>query len=273
MKVHFVWPITANQKMIFMSKLLIKSATKIDAYFTILVTSNQYASAYRALKNFADVQHYTPDPQFVHPWVSTPKWDVKPKGDIVLGLDSDLIVWNTKNLKNYINKCFNEQKIFGTIGYSNPLTNGLTWKELFSEYGMIDDYQYVFQEDNTPAPYYINNGAVLIPSDMLSVFRFYHKKWLIELNKRTNYHFHVSQIANTFAIKESGLPHGSLPIYFNYLETSLEKNNLENDYKKIALFHYNESKDKINGNLNQLNEINCEKLKYKIKNLISINHT
>lgn len=270
MKIHFVWPISVNKKMIFMSKILIESAKQMNAHFTILVEEFEYEKALNYFKNIAEVLSYAKNPEFASPWVATPKWFVEPKGDILLGLDSDTLVWNPSILLKYAEIAYQENTIYGTIAHKNPFKEG-EWEKLFSQYKMKDNFIYNFHETGLPSPYYINNGAVLMPADLLLEFRIYLKKWLLELNK--NYHnlFFISQVATTFAIKESGLPAKTHPKTFNYLETG-DLSNIENDIENIAIFHYNESKNHI---LN-LSEIKLNLLRNKlmeIQDKLNINRT
>ena len=240
MKIHFVWPISVNFDMVSMSKILIKSAEGMNCYFTIMVQKEEYGKATKYFKNIAEVLPYSASPKFAEPWVWTPKWDIEPKGDIVLGLDSDVVIFNQKILLDFIKKSYEKKIIYGTIAYESPFSHDI-WENLFNKYEMKDSFKYEFLKTNTPAPYYINNGVVIMPNDFIDVFRFYHKKWLFELNNNFYNLFYISQVATTFAIKESKLPHQNANRYLNYLESShIHAENF--DYNNIAIFHYNESK-------------------------------
>ena len=241
MKIHFSWTISANNIMQIESKIMIASTKNIDCCHTIWVQRNEYDLIDPALKRIAEILPYDPDPCLHEPWTITPKWDIEPRGDVIIGIDADVMVWNQKEVIRVATQCLKHDKICGTIGYGPPIEKW-EWQQLFNCYNMNENYEYQYTNVEETCPYYINNGVVMMPKKTLPVFREYYKKWLFELNRWYHDCYYLCQIANTFAIKESQLAVVSMPKVFNYTEIdNFELSELDD----TIFLHYNTTRDQI----------------------------
>lgn len=249
MKIHFVIPISLNDNMINQAKNLILSAKDLDAFFTILVHENDMNEKSKAFSNIAEVQFYKSDPDLANIWTASPRWSVQPKGDVMLGVDADMFVFNKDIVEYYACKSIEENAIYGTIAFDKPFPKE-KWDTLFEKYSFSDEFKYKYGKAGVgSAPYYVNNGAVLVPASISLEYQFYFEKWLTILNKDHKYLFCLSQIVNTFAIKDGNFEAKEASKFFNYIENGL---NPKDDPSLIGFFHYNVSKGKIKVSKNYL---------------------
>ena len=177
MKVHFTWPICSSYFFQSASKALILSSSGIDAYFTIFMQEKDRKFIDKELENMAEIVCYKNENNYQNPWDNMPKWDLKPKADIVLGLDADVLVTNKESLLKFIEDSFYQKAILGTIAYESAFKEH-EWESIFQKYNLKENFNFVQGKDNEKCPYYINNGAILIPSSLLDEFKYYLRKWI-----------------------------------------------------------------------------------------------
>lgn len=241
MKIHFSWTISANKTMEIQSKIMIFSTKGMKCHNTIWVQKKEYAQISSSLKKIADIQIYELNNDLLVPWSTTPKWSVEPQGDVIVGIDSDVMIWNQKLVIDAAKKCFENAKILGTIAYSAPFQKE-EWEIIFKRYGMKDGFQYEYTNTKEKSPCYINMGVVMISKNLLFKFRESYNKWLLEMNKHYYENYYLCQIAAAMTIKELGEPFLAMPKTFNYLETA----NLDvPDLSNVTFLHYNISRQKI----------------------------
>lgn len=240
MKIHFSWTISVETIMELESIILIRSSKDIDCHHTIWVQENEYKRVNYKLKTIAEVLPYKTSSELLEPWAITPKWDIEPKGDVIVGLDADVMIWNKDSVIQIANDCLKNEKIYGTIGYVAPFDIS-EWIKLFSEYNLEDDFSYKYTNTLEKCPYYINNGVVMMPNKFLTDFRNCYKKWLFEVNKFHYNLYYMCQVATTMAIKESKLPVVAMSRYFNYTEVD----NPELELDKAVFLHYNETRNQL----------------------------
>jgi len=267
MKIHFSWTISTSLSMQLESEIMIASTKGMNCCHTISVQEAQFNKVDPKLKNFADIVSYKPIPDLSPPWTLTPKWDIEPKGDIVIGVDADVMVWNQKLVIEKAEECLRTKKICGTIGYAEPFPLS-EWKRLFEKYNMEENFNYKYNNTKTLSPFYINNGVVMMPSEMLGAFRSSYKKWLLELNKTHKNLYYLCQVANTFAIKECKFPVEAMPDVFNY--TEIDNPDLSN-LNNVIFLHYNKTREEIRRK--GINGITNLKIKKKILRLFDHNLT
>jgi hypothetical protein len=264
MKIHITWAISQNLFLIEASKRVITSAINqnLDAYFSIFVPEGHDIGDYLFNKKNVEIIFYKKDNNFNNPWEVVPKWNVIPKADIVLGIDADVLIINKKNILHWANKSLKNKAVVGTIAHLNPFKSDKSWLDLFEKYNMSDNFSYKYNDDSGFCPFYINNGAVLIPAEILDTFRKSLNKWIKELNATDiKNNFYIAQIATTLAIKESKINHIEAPKTFNYLEVF----NTEKDEKNISIFHYHMSKEYF-----KIKTIDLNKIKINLsKNILS----
>lgn len=269
---HFSWTISANEKMQFHSEILLNSFKEFKSFeATIWVPNFEYDKISKELKNKVEVLPYDPDPIFLDPWGVTPKWDVKPRGDVVVGLDADVMVWSAKNCQKDFNLCYNQNSICATMAYKMPNINFKNewtiqdWENLSKKFNIKLNYDYWSIESNQKGPFYFNNGAVLIPKNLLNNFRNSLKYWLKEINKYYKDLYFFAQVANVFVINQLNLKHISMPNVFNYLEIFNREMKQIND---VSFLHFNYSRDFLI-NKKCINKIQNKILKQKLSKMFN----
>jgi hypothetical protein len=240
------------------SEILIWSARRLDCHFTIWAQQHEIHLISNKLKNIAEVLPYQSTPEFRNPWEITPKWGVEPKGDVVVGLDADVMVWRDDLVGEYAARCLEDQCVYGTIAYRPPFGAAM-WNKLFEQHGMTDQFEYTCADGSGLAsPYYINNGVVMMPATLLSKFREYHRKWLPVVNAAFPKLYYISQVANTLAVKDGNIPVKAMPKTFNLLE----RHNRElEDIDDTAFLHYNVTRGQV---ANGLNAVTSDKIRTRL---------
>lgn len=216
MKLHFSWTINPNPEMELQSRLGIAAARDLG-HCTIWVQDKDYQLVSPKLKRMAEVIPYRPMPNMELPWSSTPKWSVEPKGDVIIGLDADVMVWRPDLVLRAAEDCLRENAICGTIGYAEPFPLD-EWRNLFKTYNIPENFPFRYTNTLRPAPFYINLGVVMIPSSLLKPFRESYYKYLPELNIRYPDLYFMCQVATTISIIKAGLAMKAMPRTFNYTE-------------------------------------------------------
>ena len=262
MKIHFSWTISAGNLMELESKIMVASTKGIDCHNTIWVQEHEYNLVSPSLKKIAEVLPYKPHSYLLDPWSTTPKWNVEPKGDIIIGTDADVMIWNQNLVIQEAKRCLKNKQISGTIGYAAPISI-FEWEFLFKKYGIEEDFKYQYTNTKEKSPFYINNGVVMMPSDMLFKFKESYQKWLLEINKWHYKSYYICQIATTFAIKELKLPTASMPRIFNY--TEVDNPNVP-ELEKAIFLHYNITREEISKG--GIDSIKNSTIKKRITNLI-----
>jgi hypothetical protein len=238
MKFHFSWTISANDQMELESRLAIAAAKNL-AHCTIWAQESEFAKVSERLKAAAEVLPYAHDPAMVLPWSSTPKWGVKPQGDVLVGLDADVIVWRQDKVREAAELCLSENAVCGTLAYAPPFPAD-EWRSLLFYYGLEAQLPFHYSNTDEPSPFYINNGCVMMPASLLDRFRDSFYKYLPELNVRYPGLYYMCQVATTIAILKAGLRVRAMPITFNYLENTNAGLPL---LSEAAFLHYNSSRD------------------------------
>ncbi len=238
------------------SKIMVESTKGIDCHNTIWVQEHEYKLVRPSLKKIAEVLTYKPHSYLLDPWSTTPKWNIKPKGDIIIGTDADVMVWNQDLVIQEAEKCLKNKRLSGTIGYAAPISIS-EWEFLFKKYKIEENFMYQYTNTKEKAPFYINNGVVMMPSEILPIFRECYQRWLLEINKWHYKSYYICQIATTFAIKELQLPVASMPRTFNY--TEVDNPNVPELEKSIFL-HYNTTREEIaKGGINNIKNASIKK--------------
>ena len=251
------------------SKIMVASTKGMNCHNTVWVQKKEYDKIDPSLKRLVDVQSYEPNLDLLEPWATTPKWDIEPQGDVIIGTDADVMVWNQKLAIQTAEDCLKSNQLFGTIGYAAPFAES-EWKTLFDRYKMVDEFKYQYTNTKEKCPYYINNGVVMMTKEILPRFRKCYNKWLTEVNKWHYNCYYMCQIANTMAINELQIPVVAMPRTFNYTEyDNPDTPELEN----VIFLHYNVTRDLIgSGGINAIKNLTVKKriqelLKNKIKML------
>lgn len=248
MKIHFSWTISTNKLMELETKIMVASTKGMDCHNTVWVQESEYNLVSPNLKKIAEILPYKPVSDFLEPWTTTPKWDVDPQGDVVVGTDADVMVWNQELVVQAAEKCLKNNCICGTIGYAAPF-DILEWNTLFNRYNLPDAFNYRYTNTQEKSPYYINNGVVMMPSTMLPKFRESYKKWLIETNKWHHNLYYACQVATTLAIKDAQLPVQAMSRLFNYTEVDNPGTPLLAD---VIFLHYNRTRDELDSGIEKI---------------------
>lgn len=241
----FSWTISPNKMMEWQSYLLIESADSM-ANAHIAVQEKELPLISHGLRRMANVWPYQCDSDMVLPWSSTPKWRINPTAKVVVGLDADVVLWRKDLLYDIVKSCLKEDTIYGTIGYRQPIP--LTeWQTLYRIFNIKECFEFQYTNTQEACPFYINNGAVMMPTNLLPHFRdvFYHV--LPFINRRYKDHYFMSQIATSIAISKAGFKVKALPRTFNYTEFDNPELPL---LSEAVFFHYNISRrDMLNSSV------------------------
>jgi len=187
--VHFY--MIATSEVHFLAELFIRSLPHQDFLMTICGEGNNF------LKRHAEIIPLPPQlPNMPH-WYSG-LGCIKPKGDITVLVDADLLVLTTNNLK-FTNA------ISGVLAYASPK---IDWKKL-----SISKLDYKHSIEKTPCPFYVNLGLVVMPNqhvEEISARLVYFLKHVEEIYPN---HYHRPQLAMCLALQ--GLPVEPLPLSWN----------------------------------------------------------
>jgi hypothetical protein len=216
MKIHFSWTISPTENMVLQSRLAIAAAKDLGTC-TIWVHEKDYNQINAQLKRIAEVIPYQSFSNMDLPWSSTPKWNIEPRGDVVVGCDADVMVWRKDLVLEAAKKCIEENAVCGTIGYAQPFPIE-EWHSLFKDYKIPTNFDYKYTNTGLDSPYYINNGVVMMPSKMLPAFRESFYSYLPSINERYKTLYYMSQVATTIAIYKAELKVKPMPRTFNYTE-------------------------------------------------------
>ncbi len=237
------------------SRLAIR-ATKNLGTCTIWVHEKDYAAISPRLKRMAEILPYQAIPGMKLPWSSTPKWGIEPRGDVVVGLDSDVMVWREDLVLEAAKQCLADNAVYGTVTYIEILPES-EWRSLFADLGLPQKFPFEYTVSKQPAPFHINNGVVMMPTKILPDFRASFYKWLPEINRRYPDLYYMCELATTIGIMKAELNMKAMPKTFNYVEVRMPG---LPDLKNVAFLHYNTSrKDPLNTSVQELRE-RCRQL-------------
>ena len=192
-----------------------------------------------------EIAGYEPNKNLKYPWSVCARWNVVPKADLIIGLDSDVVA--LRDLNPLLEQLKANKGMSGTIGNGFAPPNDYSdnfsienWKELFN-LASIDfpEKTYETPKKQSGCPYYINNGVVSLSSEYLLDIRKYTKKMIELINVKCYEDFYITQRANTLAAYACNVPLNIMPKEFNYLEVFYGKPN-----KDTYFFHYNISRNK-----------------------------
>jgi len=261
MKIHFSWTISANSLMELESKIMVASTKGMNCHNTVWVQKKEYDKVDPSLKKMVDIQTYEPNSALLEPWATTPKWDVEPQGDVIIGTDADVMVWNQELAIKTAEECLETNKLYGTIGYAAPFPKS-EWETLFDRYKMRDEFKYQYTNTKEPSPYYINNGVVMMTKETLPHFRSSYNKWLAEINKWHYKCYYLCQVANTMAINELQIPVVAMPRTFNYTEVDNPGTPL---LEEAIFLHYNTTREDIaKGGINAIKNLTIKNKIYDL---------
>lgn len=252
MKPHFVIVMSANKKMQFQAEILLRSIVYygkcLDFYCTIFILEGEKIDNQFIIKN-ADIKTYKREPKYKHPWTAAPRFNVKPKSDMCIHVDCDVIV--CKDICEFLSYCQGE-KICGVIADIHPFSS---WVDIYKNFGLALNARYICRKSRIPCPFYVNNGVVAIPSGYVPQLRESIKQ-VIEKLGDDNYY--IGQIATTIAIEILGLPVKEIPAKFNASSDEITDDIVFCHY--VFSNHISSLRDVMNLNTN---------LKYKILELFN----
>lgn len=251
MKAHFVITISLNESMQRQAEYLIRSIKGVgkcpDSFFTIMThedlsfLNNNYLRKEAFLHNIQVVQYET-NPNLRYPWSTFARWDIEPKEDLIIGLDSDILA--LRNLQPLLEELTFKGGICGSGADAFTNFTIQDWKNLFNlasvpfpekTYRTPDSLISIGQEG---APYYINNGVVCLASKYLENMKKITKDMIAIINE--NYHddFYITQKANTLAAyickEKYNMPLNLMSKDFNHLEVFYGPPD-----KNAFFYHYN----------------------------------
>ena len=204
---------------------------------TIWIYEHDIQSVPKWLFEEADVRTYTHFLDDDKPWVSTPKWRVDPNDGVVIGANADILVMDEEYVISVARQSIIKQAILGTMAYIPPFDIKM-WERLFKEFKISEDFIYEYGNVTQPAPYYINNGAVVIPSNLQLPFRESLYDVMPHVHRICGDSYFYVQVATTIAIYTANLARDVLPRTFNYTELDNPDMGL---IDQVAHLHYNVS--------------------------------
>lgn len=241
---HFTTVISANDRMEQQVECLIKSLARYGSFhFTTFIQEREKISS-KFLQDHSDIQTYKADPEFHCPWNTCPRWDAKPKSELYIGIDPDVIAMN--DYKRDLASCA-KYEICGTLAYKSHL-NLEQWRVLFDDAGIeYPPELYPCCHNGDEMPYYLNNGLITLQSDRVEDMRLATKDMLKIANKRHYGLFFIVQVATCLAVHKLGLDRKLTSTSFHQLETFDPNPNNE-----TIFFHYNLHKNRFSSLSEQL---------------------
>jgi hypothetical protein len=170
------------------------------------------------------------------------RWFVKPKSDICMFLDFDILNLNDINPLLYL--CKRKNSLCGVLAYNFNVEYKLI-KSVFDQCGVIFSPKKKTWRDNNLIPSYYNYGVLCMPSEiMLKISNVIYKNVNIVNNiafrENDNYlKRHGGQIALSISIEELNIKTFDLPLRYNFPNTFYD---LEENYplekEKIVFKHF-----------------------------------
>lgn len=227
MNPHIAIIISANKKMQFQTKLLLKTLRAIGRcpsyHCTIFVQEQERRQLVDSfLENRAEIVTYSLDSRYKYPWTVGARWNVNPKSDLVLALDCDVIT--TNSIEEFLQEC--NDNFRGVIGMVSPFNDSLNqWRELYRLCGVsLPQTLYTYRnfnqdlwanQNDSLCPFYVNHGVLAIPSRYIAPMRDAVKFVLPIINERLYDNYYLAQIATTIAADVAKIPRCPLPIKYN----------------------------------------------------------
>jgi hypothetical protein len=203
--------------------LLLKSLSSYgclsDYYFTVFIPNSDVIKN-RFIRLNTEIIKYTPDDRFAKPWTKVCRWNLKPKGNLVVGIDSDVVAWN--DLNGLMKNCF---KFNGMSARIAPFPQSAyhlkpsEWSFLFKNCKIEPnsfDCNYV-NESNKKCIYYVNNGIITLSPDLVEGFKHEVNYCLNIANEYFRNSGFLPQIANTLAIYKSQINKRVMNKNFNFV--------------------------------------------------------
>ena len=240
---HITCVISGGSNMEFELELLLKSWEQVGRckkYFCTVFAHGTVES--KLIKSRAEIIEYECNPDLAYPWWTCPRWDVKPKGDIVIGLDSDVVVLNP--VQPFLEESLAINKVRGVLGKNSPFESlESQWKTLFEICG-VDDYEkYNHPHDGLECPYYINHGVVVMPLCHLERMRAFTKQAIQKVHSHIEYIYWFPQIITSLAIQMSNTPHELMPEKYNLLRPFVSEGYEKHIEPDTVFYHYSTSRD------------------------------
>lgn len=205
-----------------------------DSFFTIMTHQpNGIKNSY--LKKH-QIVGYKVNPNLKFPWSACARWHITPEEDLVIGLDSDVVV--LRDLNPLLEQMQTERGISGTIVCDDNFKIN-DWNRLF-KLASLDYPQNSYRTTRgQTCPFYVNNGVLALSSEYLKDMRQATKTMIDLVNANYYNDFFITQRATTLAAYACKIPLNSMPQEFNHLERCCGQPN-----KDTYFFHYNVSRDK-----------------------------
>lgn len=255
MKAHFVITISLNLFMESQAENLIRSikgAGKCpDSFFTIMTHDdlNLLQNTYlrnQIYSNNIQIVRYETDAKLKYPWSVCARWNIEPKADLIIGLDSDVLV--LRNLQPALEELISKGGISGVKGNGFDDFTIRDWKKLFNSASItFPEKTYktpetLISKGEEGCPYYINNGVVALTSEFLENMRKATKDMIDIVHKFAYNNFYITQKATTLAAyfckEKYNMPLNLMPKEFNHLEIFYGPPN-----KNTYFYHYNLLRD------------------------------
>lgn len=228
----------------FEMELLLKSLETIGEcknYFCTIFSYKKIESNF--LKNRAEIIEYKINKNLKYPWWTSPRWNVVPKGDILIGLDSDIII--LKPIKVFLEETL-KNKILGVIAERSPFETESheKWSYLFKLCGLNKpEFIYKHKIKEVTCPYYINNGVVVMPIEYKEKIQAATEIAIKNVKEEIKENYFFPQIITTLAIQISKIPYDTMSNNYNTLESIPPNEPQDSINSETVFYHYNRSKD------------------------------
>lgn len=165
------------------------------------------------------------------------------QADAVLLLDADVLV--AAPFADLITRVVSEQKLLGVPANASPLRNGFTWERLFERAGLgavpyeaeHSGFGCIFHDaEKKQTPPYFNFGVLPVPT---ALARRIGENIYAELDiVRTLEDFYRGQMSTTLAIVRQGIPWGTMPFKYNFVNDERYLPRYEDDFNDLRLMHF-----------------------------------
>jgi hypothetical protein len=277
MKPHFMIVQSAMPSQERRTELLLRMIEQmgnVSDYHCTLIIQNGEKITNKNLRLKCDIHQYEWDHRYFFPWSTSPRWRVKPKSDLVVCCDNDLLV--LRDLNPFLKQAHASHAINALIGLVSPWQNSICnlnadtqhlapigepndyylsmWRRLFQKMDMTFPEKLYFHtllngnvfnnHQHALTPYYPNHGFMVMGADIFQKIGDVYYPLLRKLNELIYKNYYIVQVAATLAIYKSGVKAVDMPLQYNYVNCPELP-----EPDDVAVYHYAYTRNSVRDHL------------------------
>lgn len=238
---HILLAVSSNY--LFLVETLVRSLVKFGKldFFADLVVLNAdkliRIDEFKYISRYCDVSYSIKRHEDHYP----PRWFIKPKSDVCVFLDFDILICSS--IKPLVDICVKEEKFCAVPAIKSSI--GLEeWHRLFALCNVKFPHKMIKTQDGSISPYYVNYGMLAMPAKFVNSIKEVILKNVEIVKRFTSQPYFIGQISLAISLAQTDTPTLILPKRFNYtdnLDDNVEKEELDN----IVFYHMLELKKYI----------------------------